>query len=36
MDRPQQTWQRTEFDLGVMLLLVLLAGTIIFFAWPYL
>jgi hypothetical protein len=39
MDRRQQTWQnwqRTEFDLGLVLLLAFGVAVIVFVAWPYL
>jgi hypothetical protein len=36
MDRRQQTWQRIEFDLGVVVLLAFGAAAIVFVAWPYL
>jgi hypothetical protein len=36
MNRRQQTWQRTEFDLGIVLLLAFGAAAIVFVAWPYL
>ena len=37
MDRPQQTSQRTEFDLGLMVLLAFGVAAIIFVVtWPYL
>jgi hypothetical protein len=36
MDRRQQTSQRTEFDLGLVLLLAFSAAVIVFVAWPYL
>ena len=35
MDRRQQTWQRTEFDLGLVLLLAFGVAAIIFVVWPY-
>jgi hypothetical protein len=36
MDRRQQTWQRTEFDLGSVLLWAFVVAAIIFVVWPYL
>jgi hypothetical protein len=36
MDRRQQTWQQTEFGLGLVLLLAFGAAAIVFVAWPYL
>ena len=36
MDRRQQTWQRIEFDLGIVLLLAFAAAAVVFVAWPYL
>ena len=36
MDRRQQTWQRTEFDFGLVLLLAFGVAVIVFVAWPYL
>jgi hypothetical protein len=36
MDRRQQTWQRTEYDLGFVLLLAMGAAAIVFVIWPYL
>jgi hypothetical protein len=36
MDRRQQTWQRIEFNLGVVLFLAFGAAAIVFVAWPYL
>jgi hypothetical protein len=36
MEQRQQTWQRIEFDLGLMLLLVFGVAAIIFVVWPYL
>jgi hypothetical protein len=36
MDRRQQTWQRTGFDLGLALLWAFVVAAIIFGVWPYL